>query len=586
MRNVIAILAACLSSGCGDDSGAPAADATVPDVGVDRPLPDAPPPPGCPDAAGAGGTEATTPGEATLPYPTLRHISVEWMIEGDSDLDGVVSVRYRAAGAAWHGGFPLRRVPAGSAEGFSWANKHSGSLFDLEPATTYEVELALSDPDGGCEIRTLAATTRAVPAAAAGARVVPVTSVTFATAASSAAPGDILELASGRYAGFTFTNDGTATMPTVIRAAVRGGAVIDGDVRLDGRSHVYVDGLTVNGKIKFNGGNSLAITHCNVTTTEDGILTYTRSENLYIADNIVTGATVWAEGSLGVDGNNIGEGILVTGPGHVIEHNRVSGFRDGISFLEDGEAVDQFSIDVIDNDISEAADDGIEADFCFHNCRIVRNRLTNIFIALSSQPGLGGPTWFIRNTMYNVILSAFKLQRGSVGDVCLHNTAVKNGDALGIYTNDVFSRQLFRNNVFIGGPGGEFGGWSSGSGRVAELRAADPSCDFDYDAYGSTLGTFAGNIGGTAFNSLAEMRSMTSEVHAIEVDLSAFQAGVTFPASPFPALSVPDLRPASNGALIDQGTPLTGINESFAGSAPDIGAYETGQDLPAYGPRD
>ena len=44
----------------------------------------------------------------------------------------------------------------------------------------------------------------------------------------------------------------------------------------------------------------------------------------------------------------------------------------------------------------------IEADFALHNCRIMRNRLTNCFVGISSQPGLGGPNYFLRNVMFNV----------------------------------------------------------------------------------------------------------------------------------------------------------------------------------------
>ncbi len=62
------------------------------------------------------------------------------------------------------------------------------------------------------------------------------------------------------------------------------------------------------------------------------------------------------------------------------------------------------------------------------NARIMRNRITNCFIGLSSQPGLGGPTYFIRNVMYNLINTPFKLARGSQGDIVLHNTVVKVGD--------------------------------------------------------------------------------------------------------------------------------------------------------------
>ncbi|MCA9691888.1 MAG: right-handed parallel beta-helix repeat-containing protein [Myxococcales bacterium] len=540
--------------------------------------------PDCDGHPPASDALGTTPGELTTPFPTLEHVTLHWEIDGDSDEDGVATVHYRPVGGVWRIGPPLRRVPAGSNEGFAWVNKHAGSLFGLAPATTYEVRVHLLDPDGGCQVETREVTTRSVPEAMQGAPVIAVDPGSFAAAAAAAQPGDVLELAAGSYPSFTFPADGSPGAPIVLRAA--GDVVINGDVRLDGRSHVIVEGLTVEGQIKFNAGVHLAIKRCTVHAVADGIAMLTRGENIYIADNVVEGPTTWSEAALGVNGDNLGEGIVVTGPGHVIEHNRVSGFRDAISLLEDGDAVDQFSVDILRNDISEAADDGVEADFCFHNCRIIENRLTNTFIALSSQPGLGGPTYFIRNSMYSVILSAFKLQRASVGDVLLHNTVVKNGDGFGIYTADVFSRQWARNNLFIGGPGGDFGGWSSGQGDVLRLEAADlATIDLDYDGYGSTLGAFTGRLGDLDFDSLAALQASGQEAHAIEVGLDVFAAAVPYPAAPFPALPIADLRLADVALAVDAGEVLPGINAEYAGQAPDLGAHELGAPLPHYGPR-
>ena len=77
--------------------------------------------------------------------PELRS-SIEWAITGDANADAVVTVRYHEPGFPWEQGYPLRRIPAGTAQGFSWTNRFAGSVFDLQPATTYEVELALLDP--------------------------------------------------------------------------------------------------------------------------------------------------------------------------------------------------------------------------------------------------------------------------------------------------------------------------------------------------------------------------------------------------------------------------------------------------------
>src|ERR1700721_839666 len=44
------------------------------------------------------------------------------------------------------------------------------------------------------------------------------------------------------------------------------------------------------------------------------------------------------------------------------------------------------------------------------------------------------------------------------------------------------------------------------------------------------------------------------------------------------------LRPGS--AAVDAGVRLPNINDEFTGDAPDLGAYEVGQPVPHYGPRD
>jgi len=532
---------------------------------------------------------ATTAGTASAPYPTLENVSLEWAITGDADNDGVVKVRYRKAGTtAWLDGLPLVRVPAGANQGFSWQNRHAGSVFGLLPGASYEVELTLTDPDGGNATKALTVTTRKVPVAAASATTKNVTPSSFATDASGAKPGDVLLLGDGNYATFTFAIDGTEALPIVIRAANPGKAVIDGDVRLDGRKWVYVEGLTVNGKIKFNDAEGVAIKGCTVNTKEDGIIAYgPGSKNGYFCDNVVTGSTAWNNAAVGANGNNLGEGIAMTGPGNVICHNRVKGFRDCVSTLEDGGAINQTSIDVYGNDLEVCADDAIEADFTMGNTRVYRNRAVNSFVGMSSQPSLGGPAYFIRNVMFNIIYSPFKLHRGSIGDVAFHNTVVKCGDAFAVYASDTWARAWFRNNLFIGGTGGgTYGGYGNGDGDVLSLSAAAPTCSFDHDGLGS-IGTskFTGTVSGQSFSSLAELKSKTSEKNAVQVDLSVFAAAITFPGNPFPAVTAPDLALKSGAAAVDKGEKLANVNDGFAGTAPDLGAYELGAEPPTYGPR-
>jgi len=542
----------------------------------------------------------TTAGTPVSPYPTLINLSIEWPISGDSNNNGLVTVRYRKTGTTpWMIGLPLRRVPAGEFSAtIKWANKHSGSLFDLLPNTSYEIELTLTDTDnsGGDIVQTISATTRAEPVAPQSATIVSVDTMTFSTAATNAMPGTILEMADGDYSGFTVSVNGNNGTPIVFRAKNPGKVTVNGDIILNGRSYVFIEGLIVKGTIKLNSsegivvrGSTIDLRGSPITPPKQGIVSYGSGViNGYFADNVVLGPVTWANNSLGVNGANGGDGIELTGPGNVIAYNYVKGFRDAISTMEDSEAVNQVSLDIYNNDIEVGADDGIEADFTMGNARIMRNRITNSFIGISGQPTLGGPAYYVRNVMYNLAHIPFKLYRGSVGDVAFHNTVISSGDAFANYSGATWSRALFRNNLFIGGQGGgSYGGFSNGSGRIAQLSASDVSNDFNYDGYGSIgTGRFRGRIGSTSFNSLAEMRANTTEKNAIEVDMSIFANSIAFPSSgPFPALAVPDLRLASGGVAVNAGVALANVNDGYAGSAPDLGAYEFGDALPVYGPR-
>jgi hypothetical protein len=539
-------------------------------------------------AATALAQAATAPGEVQTPHPTFEHLSVEWPYTGDDDRDGVVRVRYREVGGTYREALPLRNVAGGTLEGFSWTRKHSGSVFGLRPDTEYEIELSLTDPDGGSTTRVVRARTRRIPVAPPDARRRDATPSTLTATLRDSRPGDLIVLAPGTYTSFTLPNDGTADRPIVVRGADRGAVVVMGEVRFDGRSFVHVEDLTVRGQIKFNGATGVVVRGCDVRTERDGIVALGRGAvDSYIVDNDVEGATRWEEAALGVDGANVGEGIVITGAGTVIQRNRVRGFRDAISLLEDAAAIDQRSIDILDNDVYVGADDGIEADFAMGNVRVMRNRITSSFIGISSQPSLGGPTYFIRNVMFNVAYIPFKLYRGSRGDVVLHNTVVKCGDALAIYAGRTWSDAWFRNNLFIGGSGGgSYGGYANGDGAVAVLADADASCDLDFDGFGSIgTGTFRGRIGATRFASLAELRATTTERNAVQVDLGVFATPPPFPSSgPFPERAPADLRLAAGGAAVDRGTPLPNVNDGFAGAAPDLGAYEAGAGAPSYGP--
>jgi hypothetical protein len=176
------------------------------------------------------------------------------------------------------------------------------------------------------------------------------------------------------------------------------------------------------------------------------------------------------------------------------------------------------------------------------------------------------------------------LNRSSVGDVLLHNTAVKIGNGFRIAAAADFT--FARNNLCIGGPSGgqRFGGYSAGRDHAASVVSAGPHCSYDYDAIGTFETPFAGSIGQQRFASLEELRRGPNEAHGVRVDMNVFDR-VAFPIPPVPERPTVDLRPRAGTAVVDAALRLPNINDDFRGAGPDIGAYEAGEPLPRYGPR-
>ena len=508
------------------------------------------------------GQDSTIPGNITIPYPTIHNLAVEWLIGGDDNLNCTVTLHFRKkVEKKWRQGMNLRRVPAGKNLSFSWKNKFSGSIFKLSPDTQYEIKLQLKDPDGGSSEKVLQAHTRPVP--------------------NYDQNGEIIDLKPGYYDTLHVRN-GEKEKPVVYRC--KEGKAVFKCIDLKNKKWVFIDGIHVKnlGKnsraILLNGAENCVIQNCTIHAVY-GIVAYLPgAKNCYIGDNVITGISGWNNETMGAHGNNIGEGIQMTGPGNIICYNKVTGFRDCISTMEDQHASDQTCIDIYNNDIYRGADDGIEADFCFSNCRIYNNRLTNCYVGLSSQPGLGGPTYFIRNVMYNIVHSAFKFKRFSQGDVVLHNTVVKIGVGLG--GNSPMDYAYFRNNLAIGGPTGDtlWGGYGAGKPFAANIIEPGSHSSFDYDAVGVYDKVYVAKIGNKPF---AEV-----EKNGIEkIKLSRTFPNIEFPYPPAPEREVQDLRPDASSRVVDAGLIIPNINEDYLGKAPDCGAYEAGQKLPHYGPR-
>ena len=101
------------------------------------------------------------PGEIHID-PTFVHIGLRWLISGDDDLDATCTLRFRPVGTStWFAGMDLIRAHSNLSGqgGLRAENRFAGSIFFLAADTDYEIELTITDPDGGGSQRVVTAST-------------------------------------------------------------------------------------------------------------------------------------------------------------------------------------------------------------------------------------------------------------------------------------------------------------------------------------------------------------------------------------------------------------------------------------------
>ena len=559
-------------------------------------------------AQAQGKVDGSTPGTVVAEPSTPTALAVRWPVVGDRNLNSVIAVAYRKAGTeAWAPGYPLFRtfndrvsLDNAVADGHLFA----GSIVDLTPDTEYDVRLSLEDPDGGSVARTLRMRTAAIPsipttmqrryvlplaqdqiAGGSGTQADPYRGLRVAL--QRAQPGDLLTLASGTYddGPFSPTASGTREKPIVVLGPPDASAVLDGRgagvlVDVSGKQHLWFDRLTMRGAgalLSAHRASFITVTRNRFDvqvrgfTARDAV--YRESVGFYISDNIFTGTTDWPRAK----GIERVLGVEVTGSGHVVSYNLIRNVGDGIHNGNHGRLS---ASDIHNNDLDVCTDDGIEADYSDTNVRIFRNRITNAFAGISTQPAHGGPVYIFRNLILNTQYTPIKMHNNTAGVLVFHNTSLKSGIPFNISIQGETVRDVVtRNNLFVG----------TGSPALHSTGRMSRT-DFDSDGYEwPPRGAFARWNG-------KDFPSTTSAIGsgALYSQTGAFAMGphLTF-ANTVPPSSHerqiertthdPRLAPASRA--IDRGMHLPNFNDRFEGKAPDLGCCELGETLPWFGPR-
>lgn len=560
--------------------------------------------------AGTASAETAVPTSTIVPG-TIRtdaafeHIGVVWEVSGDTDLDSSLLLEFREQGTVtWQqGALAMRAYPTinvnGSPLGLDyWA---ASALF-LDAGKTYELRLTLTDPDGGGQMQTVTATTRTWPQPATVGRQLYVSPgsgggngslgnpfLGLQAAADAAQPGDTFHIASGSYGEFQLLTSGTASQPITFMGPGDGTAVIDGHNTDRGvvtlgeynqtLGYVILQGLTIqNGAwgIDAQHTHNIYIHHNIIQDVDFGI--YNRradglEANQTICDNTITGRTVWPGSGIPSE-----RGIDLRGTGNVVCYNQVQNFGDCVSVQPFTSS--SYGNDIFGNDAAYCVDDGIEIDYNQANVRVWRNRVMNARMGVSVQPIRGGPAYIFRNEFFNLESVPIKMHNETTGFIVAHNSGAKHGDGHGD-NGAMWRNAVFRNNLFLG------------TRYAFEFTtvADEGFRDFNYNAWGTSraIGTPSDPYfkwDNVRYDFITDLPAGVED-NGVAVDFSDV-VNATLPAD-WNVAAVPgsrDLRLTSGSPAINGGTPLANLNDAFALSgAPDMGAFEFGQPLPAYGPR-
>jgi len=537
---------------------------------------------------------------------TFEHIGVVWEVLGDVNLNSSLMLEFRRPGeSTWHPCAPaVRAYPTIIVDGNPLnLNYWAASALFLQPGQTYELRLTLTDPDGGGSTQIITAATRTelqadpagrqryvVPGSGGGNGSAVHPFQGLSAAASAAQPGDIFNVAAGTYSPFQLLISGTAGHPIVFRGPTSGSAIIDGAGTGRGLvtlgdynqpiGYVIVDGLTLqNGAwgVDAQLDHDVAIRHNTIQNVDDGVINR-RDGGLEgdqtISDNVITGRTSWPG-----TGIPAAEGIDLRGSGNVVAYNRVRYFGDCISVVP--QTGPSYGNDVYGNDVSYCVDDGIEIDYNRANVRVWRNRVMNARMGVSVQPILGGPAYIFRNEFFNLEDDPIKMHNQTTGFWVVHNTGVKTGNGQGD-DGAIWRNAVFRNNVFLG------------TAYAFEFTTVPDEGfrDFDYDAWGTTraIGSpsdpyFKWN--NVRYSRLPDLQAIGVVAHGLAASFTHL-SNAALPASwnVDVAPGSRDLRLAAGAPEINRGAVLPNFNDPFViDGQPDMGAFESGEAVPAYGPR-
>lgn len=515
--------------------------------------------------------------------PTFNSVGLYWKPEGGS-AERPVSVSYRAVGEpVWREALPLWFDPnTHTGDAASHSHEYRGSIVHLQAGTEYEVKLELDGADAAEHL-------------------------TFTTWSEEPKIARIVTLPASHSDGYQITEGGSAETGYVLYRPAEGETPIwdaqgkqPYNLRIDA-SYVIVRGLTFRNAaqhgIVLGDVHHVIIEDCDISgwgrTGDDGqakdldSAIFSKSPGL---EHVViqrceihhprSDSNSWSEKRPGTNSSHPQGPQAITFRGgmgrYVIRYNRIHSdiehmFNDGMGEVKNGSygGFPNRDSDIHDNFVSHCWDDGIEIEGADMNVRVWNNYVTMTYGAIGAASPSLGPVYFWRNVYavsrkhsgdkpndyrghFLVKLGQERPQWGRGRMFIFHNTTLQppgfegftdptSGAQAGlVFTSDRKQAEniVSRNNIL-----------HTRHARDWAIRDTQetPSNDYDYDLYNGRVRARPG-----------------AERHGIV-------ATPVYDRAPDGRLW---LRPSTPGH--DAGVRIPNFNDEYVGSAPDMGAVETG----------
>jgi hypothetical protein len=513
------------------------------------------------------------PGTSVRAIPTFESIGLYHSSKASGE---GCRVQYRAAGdSSWRAGYPLVYDER--------ERQYRGSIVELKPDTSYDIELTCGDRPVTLQSRTrseqfsIGRTTHLEGGRTDQTITIREGGTADAWHLVTPAPGT--KFVSDVFNGADY-NIVVEADYVILRGLELRNAAVHAILIRKGVQHVVVEDSHITGWGRIGGARVWGVT----SGSDSGIFAEADAGHLVIQRNLIEyprgGANDWESGH---PNGPQAISLIDSRGGNIIRYNTIRstedhGFNDGIG----GGSNYSFKgspnrdSDIYGNIVSNVWDDAIESEGANMNVRIWSNYIHHTFVHIATAATSMGPLYIFRNVfgesrlshqdssggmmiktgMNYVTIDGERVSTGLGHRFIFHNTALQPNGGLDVFSSHELHNAVSRNNIFYA------------RGRAYPQDRGAPPNDFKNDLTGGYLG---GGFVRSMFLPGSRLEwFLAPSMNRIQWGRVEYtQQGRTF------AITDPMVQ-AKNPAL-DTGVLLSGFNDDYNGAAPDIGAFENGR---------